>query len=99
LILFVLEAVKPGLRGELKRWMLEVKAGVFVGSLSARVRDMLWARIREAVFTAQVTEDHYVGAWMIRPANNEQGFLLESVGDTGRRAVDFDGLTLILERR
>lgn len=97
--LFILESVKPGLRGELRRWMVEVHAGVFVGTLSRRVRDILWERVTVAVLEAQATEDRYVGAWLLHDAPNEQGYVVQSVGDTNRRAVDFDGLTLVLERR
>src|SRR5690606_23364806 len=42
--LFILERVPPGLRGELGRWMAEVQAGVFVGRVTALVREHLWAR-------------------------------------------------------
>lgn len=97
--LFILESVKPGLRGELRRWMLEIHAGVFVGSISRRVRDILWERITVAVLDAQATTDRYVGAWLLHDAPNEQGYVVERVGDTQREAVDFDGLTLVRERK
>lgn len=97
--LFILEQVKPGLRGELSRWMLEVKAGVFVGQLSARIRELLWQRITVSVKEGQATLDHYLGAWMIHDAPNEQGFQLESVGETQRELRDFDGLRLIVVRK
>ena len=38
----VLERVQITVRGELSRWMLEPKTGVFVGRVSALVRDKLW---------------------------------------------------------
>ena len=37
----ILEAASPGLRGYLTRWMLEIRAGVFVGRVSARVRELV----------------------------------------------------------
>ncbi|MEI8259518.1 MAG: type I-E CRISPR-associated endoribonuclease Cas2e, partial [Deltaproteobacteria bacterium] len=46
LIVIVVERATPGLRGQLTRWMLEVRAGVFVGTLSSRVRDKLWALVK-----------------------------------------------------
>lgn len=44
-VVVVLTACPVGLRGDLTRWLLEVSPGVFVGNVSARVRDGLWARI------------------------------------------------------
>jgi len=41
----ILERVPVGVRGELTRWMLEIHTGVFVGTLSARVRDLLWDQV------------------------------------------------------
>ena len=40
----ILEKVPPSLRGELTRWFLEPKAGVFVGHVGAMVRDRLWQK-------------------------------------------------------
>ena len=42
MVILILECVPSSLRGELTRWMLELKAGVFVGTMSAMVRDRLW---------------------------------------------------------
>ncbi len=84
----VLERVTPGVRGRLTRWMLEVQAGVFVGKLSPRVRDAVWGEVR--------TKLGSLGASMLLyAAANEQGFVMESLGDTSRECVDFDGLMLL----
>lgn len=83
----ILERVPVSLRGELTRWMLEPKAGVFVGSMSAMVRDRLWA---------MVTEKSGVGACtIIRNADSEQGFTITNWGSTSRSVEDFEGLLLI----
>lgn len=37
----VLTAVPPGLRGHLTRWLLEISSGVYVGYVSARVRELI----------------------------------------------------------
>ncbi len=42
MMVLVLERVPPSLRGELTRWLLELRAGVFVGTVSALVRERLW---------------------------------------------------------
>lgn len=83
----VLERVPVSLRGELSRWMLEIQAGVFVGSLSALVRDLLWEHICAHMRAG-------AGA-LIYQTNTEQGFAMRSCGKTTRRLRDFDGLQLI----
>ena len=35
----------PKLRGDLTKGLIEINAGVYVGRVSARVRDELWQRI------------------------------------------------------
>lgn len=83
---FVLENAPLNLRGELTKWLLEVKPGVFVGKLSKTVRDLLWKKV----------EDTYLyGALMIYSFNNEQGFKFEMYGEPTRSVIDYDGLELI----
>ena len=40
----ILEKVPKSLRGELSKWLIEPKAGVFVGKTSALVKDKLWEK-------------------------------------------------------
>lgn len=80
-------AVPDHLRGALSRWTTEVVPGIFVGTLSARVRDELWRAVSEMVGDGQ--------AVLIHPAPNEQGYALHTAGTRRRLPVDFDGLTLI----
>ncbi|MGV9314912.1 type I-E CRISPR-associated endoribonuclease Cas2e [Streptomyces sp. NPDC003691] len=80
-------AVPDHVRGALTRWMIEPTPGLYVGTLSARVRDELWAVIRASIGTGAAT--------LIHPAPNEQGFELRTAGDRRRLPVDFDGLTLM----
>lgn len=83
----VLERVPVGLRGELTAWMLEVQAGVFVGTLSSLVRDLLWEHVCDKLRNGAGT--------LIYQANTEQGFVMRVCGKTSRRVRDFDGLQLI----
>lgn len=83
----LLERVSPSLRGELTRWLLEVRTGVFVGTVSAAVRQRLWERARDGL-----KEGHAV---LIYAAPTEQGFRLETAGTGRHTVVDFDGLQLI----
>lgn len=85
--LIIVERATAALRGQLTRWMLEVQAGVFVGTLSARVREKLWEltklRIRKG------------GTLLVYRAQNEQGFVVESHGDTSRTVFENEGLLLV----
>ena len=83
----IVERATPGLRGQLTRWMLEVRAGVFVGKLSARVRDKLWE--------LTCSRNPKGGSLLIHHARNEQGFVVRSHGDTSRSIFDNEGLTLV----
>lgn len=83
----VVERATPSLRGQITRWMLEVRAGVFVGSLSPRVRDELWKLV-----CARNAEG---GSVLVSSAPGEQGFTVLSSGDGSRSIIDMEGLVLV----
>jgi len=83
----VLERVPIAVRGELTRWMLELRAGVFIGSLTAMVREKLWAHICQRMKTG--------AGLLIYNSDNEQGFAMQYWGNTDRQVVDYDGLALV----
>lgn len=87
MVVMVLEKVPSGLRGELTRWLIEVKSGVYVGHLSARVRDKLWLKCCHAKETGGVTQ--------IWSTNTEQRFEMRMCGSTQREIIEFEGLQLI----
>lgn len=80
-------AVPDHLRRALSRWSTEVVPGIFVGTVSARVRDQLWNAVTE------VLEDG--AAVLIHPASTEQGYAIRTAGTRRRVPEDFDGLTLM----
>ena len=82
-----MDAAPEGVRGELTRWFLELKPGVFIGQVNARIRDLLWERICQT--------DAANGAVMAYAAPNEQGFSLRVFGVPKRRVKDFEGIQLI----
>lgn len=84
---FVLERAKPSVRGEFNRWFLEVKPGVFVGNVNARVRQLLWERV-----CGDKLAD---GAVMVYTAPTEQGFAMELFGEPQRKVVEIEGVQLI----
>lgn len=83
----VLERVPPGLRGSLTRWLLEVRPNVFVGTVSARIRDRLWDRAVKACKDGSVV--------MISTSRSEQGFDIRTHGNPTYQPRDFEGLVLI----
>ncbi|MBU1619644.1 MAG: type I-E CRISPR-associated endoribonuclease Cas2 [Gammaproteobacteria bacterium] len=85
--MIVTEAVPPRLRGRLAVWLLEVRAGVYVGDVSQRVREMLWQQV-----DAMAENGNVVMAWA---TNTESGFDFVTFGDNRRQPIDFDGLRLV----
>ncbi len=76
----------PRLRGDLTKWMLEVNTGVYIGKLSARVRDELWNRVCQNIKFGRAT--------MVYRTNGEQGLDFR-VHNSTWEPVDFDGLILM----
>jgi CRISPR-associated protein Cas2 len=89
LTVVVLTAVPPGLRGHLTRWLLEISPGVFVGHISARVRELMWQRVVEFVNDGR--------ALMVYSARNEQRLAFEVHGHDWIPA-DYDGISLMRRR-
>ena len=87
MMVIVVEGAPPRLRGRLAVWLLEVRAGVYVGTYSARVRQMIWQQVEAAI-----GEGDAVLAW---DAPTDQGFSFATCGKNRRMPVDFDGLTLV----
>lgn len=87
MVVLVLSACPPGLRGYLTRWLLEISAGVFVGKVSKRVRELMWTRTVEMVRTGR--------AIMVFSAPTEQGLGFLVHGHHWE-PVDIEGITLML---
>jgi CRISPR-associated protein Cas2 len=87
MVIMILNNVPAGVRGDLSRWLIEVKSGVFVGQVSARVRDKLWERCSASKRTGGVFQ-----AWS---TNNEQGFHMRMEGMEDRCIVDWEGVELV----
>lgn len=83
----ILERVPVGVRGELTRWMLELRAGVFVGTLSALVREKLWELVCGKMAGG--------AGLLVYSTNTEQGFAVRLWGATSKVPVEYEGLTLI----
>jgi len=90
MLVIVLENAPPRLRGRLAIWLLEVRAGVYVGDYSARVREYLWHQVSEGL-GGEAT----ASAVMCYRASNESGFEVRTLGKNRREPVLYDGLQLI----
>jgi CRISPR-associated protein Cas2 len=82
-----IEAAPPRLRGRLSRWAIEVRAGLYVGSSSAKVRDAVWQFVCDGLGSK-------ANAVLVYDARNPQGFEARTAGRNRRRIVDVDGMQL-----
>ncbi|TAI83693.1 type I-E CRISPR-associated endoribonuclease Cas2e [Pectobacterium versatile] len=87
MLVVVTENVPPRLRGRLAVWLLEVRAGVYVGDTSQRVREMVWQQIIKLANQGNVV--------MVWATNTESGFEFQTWGENRRMPVDLDGLRLV----
>ena len=87
MLVIVVENVPPRLRGRLAIWLLEIRAGVYVGNYSVKVRDYIWGQVKVGL-----GEGNAVMAWR---ANNEAGFDFVTLGSNRRIPVELDGAKLV----
>ena len=87
MLVVVTENVPPRLRGRLAIWLLQIRAGVYVGDVSQRVREMIWEQC-----SVLSEEGNVVMIWK---TNTESGFDFQTIGKNRRIPVDMDGLRLV----
>lgn len=87
MMVIVVSNAPPRLRGRLAAWLLEIRAGVYVGDYSTRTRDRIWEQVE-----AYIDDGDAVMVWR---AATDQGFAFRTIGRNRRMPVDFDGLTLV----
>ncbi|RRE81110.1 type I-E CRISPR-associated endoribonuclease Cas2 [Klebsiella pneumoniae] len=87
MLMVVTENVPPRLRGRLAIWLLEIRAGVYVGDTSKRIREMIWQQVIQLSDGGNVV--------MARATNSESGFEFQTWGENRRIPVDLDGLRLV----
>lgn len=87
MIVITLTDCPVSLRGDLTKWFLEINTGVFVGRVSARVRENLWLRIQNNLKHGRAT--------MVYNVQNEQGMEFKVI-NTIWEPIDFEGVKLIL---
>ena len=82
--------IPPAIRGLLKRWFIEPRPNVFVGTVNPKTRE----KTLDYIFRNAPRS----GLLVIASEANSQGFSVTSYGETDRRAIDKLGLTLIAEK-
>ena len=87
MMVIVVENVPPRLRGRLAVWLLEVRAGVYVGKLSRKARDMIWDNVKAGL------EDG--NAVMVWSTHTESGFDFITLGANRRIPREMDGVKLV----
>lgn len=83
------EAAPPRLRGMLARWAIEVRAGLYAASTTAKVRDLVWKEVlRELGPDANAV-------MVLAAPTTPVGFEVRTAGKNRRVALDVDGVTLM----
>lgn len=83
----VAENTPDRLRGRLRVYMIEIRAGVYVGNLSFKAREMVWDTVSEGL-----GEGNAVMVWR---TNTESGFDFVTAGINRRMPVEMDGIKLV----
>ena len=87
MLVIVVENAPPRLRGRLAVWLLEIRAGVYVGKVSRRVREMIWQQVELGI-----NDGNAVIAWS---TNTEPGFDFHTFGENRRIPVEMNGVKLV----
>ncbi len=87
MLVIVTENAPPRLRGRLAVWLLEVRAGVYVGKYSAKVRTMIWQQVEIGI-----EDGSAIMAWS---QNTESGFDILTLGKNRREPFDLDGMKVV----
>jgi CRISPR-associated protein Cas2 len=87
MLVIVVENVAPRLRGRLAIWLLEVRAGIYIGDVSRRVREMIWNTVIKGI-----GDGNAVMTWS---TNTESGFDFLTCGYNRREPVERDGVKLV----
>lgn len=86
MIVITLSKTPSALRGDLTRWCQEIQTGVYVGEVSARIRDKLWERVVANIGNGEAT--------LVYNTNTEQGYAFRTTRSS-RQVIDLDGMLFI----
>lgn len=78
------------IRGMLKRWFIEPRPNVFVGTLNRRTHQKTLEYIKRNALG--------LGLLIVSSYPNCQGFKIENIGPTDRKGVEVSGLWMMAEK-
>ena len=90
MLLIDLLGASSRLEGQISRKLLEIRPGVYVGSLSKRQLEVLWGAVIESTPKA---------ALIVYAAKTETGVSMKSVGHHRYQILESDGLQLISTKK
>ena len=88
ILVLIVENAPPQLRGRLSLWLFEVRAGVFVGDCSAKLREWIWSCVRQ-----NIRDGNALIIWST--SKKEFGFNVDSCGDSRRSICEIDGIKMM----
>ena len=91
--ILVCNDVPPAIRGHLKRWFIEPRPNVFVGTLNVRTH----RKVMEFILRNAPPD---FGVLVISSAPNCQGYEIDRIGPegkSGRKDIEISGIPLIAE--
>lgn len=78
------------IRGMLKRWFIEPRPNVFVGTLNRRTHEKTIEYIKRNAAS--------IGLLIVSSYPNCQGFKIETTGPTDRKGIEVAGLWMVAEK-
>ena len=87
MLVIAVENAPPRLRGRLALWLLEIRAGTYVGKVSRRIREMIWSTVAQGL-----GEGNAVMVWT---TSTESGFDFLTIGENRREPVEMAGVKLV----
>ena len=90
MVVIICNDTPPAIRGMLKRWFVEPKPNVFVGTINRRTHEKTIEYIRRNA--------PGLGMLILSTAANSQGFSITAYGETKRIPVQYGGHYLIAEK-
>ena len=84
MVVISLEHAPASLKGWLCRYLYQIRPGLYVGTINAKIRNLLWKQIENALDCKD--------AVIIWSDANEQKFSFLMKGDPRRKLVDIEGI-------
>lgn len=86
MVVVILSKVPPKLKGHIAKILFTMPQNVFIGNVSAKVRDNLWGKIEEFLDNGK--------AIMIYDTDTEQGYSIRCINKDWQ-IKDYDGLQIM----